>query len=103
MTSNPNEATKQSKQKSKKSYSSNSLAQRIYDLTLVNYTNYIALLSVWLLAVLFVVGAILVTITQVSDIKPTLNLNLQLIRFKLRYDSLVVQGEILKTQSLIEK
>ncbi|CAD8203797.1 unnamed protein product [Paramecium octaurelia] len=90
-----------SKIKSKRSFQSNSLAQRIYDLTLSYPSNLIFLFFLWFLAILFIIGGILVTISQVSDIKPTLNLNLQLIRFKLRFDTLIVLGEGLKTQQVI--
>ncbi|CAD8115189.1 unnamed protein product [Paramecium sonneborni] len=90
-----------SKIKTKRSYQSNSLAQRIYDLSLSYPSNLIFLFFLWFLAIIFIVGGILVTISQVSDIKPTLNLNLQLIRFKLRYDTLIVLGESLKTQQII--
>ncbi|CAD8137834.1 unnamed protein product [Paramecium pentaurelia] len=91
-----------SKSKSKRNYQSNSLAQRIYDLSLINKMNYIYLIVVWLIFCLFVIGSILVTVNQISDIKPTLNLNLQLIRFKFRFDSLIVYSEVIKTEKIIE-
>ncbi|CAD8092159.1 unnamed protein product [Paramecium primaurelia] len=94
-------SVQKSKLRTKRSYQSNSLAQRIYDLTLSYPSNLIFLFFLWFLAILFIIGGILVTISQVSDIKPTLNLNLQLIRFKLRFDTLIVLGECLKTQQVI--
>ncbi|CAD8046089.1 unnamed protein product [Paramecium sonneborni] len=98
-----NYQTSRSKSKSKRNYQSNSLAQRIYDLSLINKMNYIYLLAIWLIFCIFVIGSILVTVNQVSDIKPTLNLNLQLIRFKFRFDSLIVYSEIIKSEKIIEK
>ncbi|KAM3128636.1 hypothetical protein pb186bvf_019265 [Paramecium bursaria] len=97
------ESRSSTKDKSKRSYQNNSLAQRIYDLTLTNPINYLFLFIKWFITIMFIIGTIIATITQVQDIKPTLNLNLQLIQFKLRFDSLIYQGEIIKTQLLVNQ
>ncbi|CAD8140235.1 unnamed protein product [Paramecium octaurelia] len=86
-----------------KNYQSNSHAQRIYDLNLINKVNYFYVIGAWFLLCIFAIGSILVTVNQVSDIKPTLNLNFQLIRFKFRFDSLVAYSEIIKSEQMIEQ
>ncbi|CAD8050075.1 unnamed protein product [Paramecium sonneborni] len=96
-------AAKNEKQKFKKRYQNSSLTSRVYNLRLPQIWNYAFLFVSWLFLAGYLLGALGLSISMVQSIKPAITLNLQLIEFKLKFDSLVVYGEILKTDYLVNK
>ncbi|CAD8159175.1 unnamed protein product [Paramecium octaurelia] len=94
---------KSNKQKLKKRYQNSSLTSRVYNLRLPQFWNYAFLFGSWLFLAGYLLGALGLSISMVQSIKPAITLNLQLIEFKLKFDSLVVYGEILKTDYLVNK
>jgi hypothetical protein len=97
VSSKPSSGVTRSQLSGKRAYQSNSLTQRVYDLRLTSRSNYLVLFIIQLFIIGILVGTIALTQVQVNEIKPTLDLNVQIIRFQLQFDSIVVQGEILKT------
>jgi hypothetical protein len=45
--------------------------------------NYLILFLIWIVSTIYSLGVTILSIDQISQIKPTLNLNLQLLEFKL--------------------
>ncbi|CAD8051238.1 unnamed protein product [Paramecium sonneborni] len=92
-----------SKQKQKRRYQNSSLTSRVYNLRLPQIWNYAFLFLSWLFLAGYLLGALGLSISMVQSIKPAITLNLQLIEFKLKFDSLIVYGEILKTDHLVNE
>ncbi|CAK71269.1 unnamed protein product (macronuclear) [Paramecium tetraurelia] len=99
--SNGSEAAKNNKQKFKKRYQNSSLTSRVYNLRLPQIWNYAFIFLSWLFLAGYLLGALGLSLSMVHQIKPAITLNLQLIEFKLKFDSLIVYGEILKTDYLV--
>ena len=79
---NQSDTSKKGTGKSNRALNS-SLTYRIYNLTLPQKRNYVLTSVAWVLVVGYLLGAIVMALTQVQTIKPALNLNLQLVEFKL--------------------
>ncbi|CAD8134451.1 unnamed protein product [Paramecium octaurelia] len=99
--SSGSDAAKNNKQKFKKRYQNSSLTSRVYNLRLPQIWNYAFIFLSWLFLAGYLLGALGLSLSMVHSIKPAIALNLQLIEFKLKFDSLIVYGEILKTDQLV--
>ncbi|CAD8054058.1 unnamed protein product [Paramecium primaurelia] len=99
--SNASSNSQNNKQKFKKRYQNSSLTSRVYNLRLPQIWNYAFIFLSWLFLAGYLLGALGLSLSMVHSIKPAIALNLQLIEFKLKFDSLIVYGEILKTDYLV--